>query len=185
MNFETQKKFAQLKVELKNGILAEIRPLALSDGDRLANFYAQISQVDKRFYCPHPLNSEYARKNVAESLNPYEVVLVLILPDNEIGGYAWYRWKKSDDAESIFGICLRPDWQGAGGGRALMSRLDSIAAHIGPVYMTLTVQKANVRGLALYQKMGFNIIREQMRPLDPVFGFLPEPEYFMKRQVRV
>ena len=48
--------------------------------------------------------------------------------------------------------------------------------------MSLTVQKANPRAVALYQKMGFEIVREQMR--NQVEEFPPEPEYYMERKVR-
>jgi ribosomal protein S18 acetylase RimI-like enzyme len=44
--------------------------------------------------------------------------------------------------------------------------------------MGLTVQKANPRGMALYQKMGFGVVREQVRPSDG------EPEFYMERRFR-
>jgi ribosomal protein S18 acetylase RimI-like enzyme len=59
-----------------------------------------------------------------------------------------------------------------------MERLMKIAHDIGPNIMSLTVQKSNARAVILYQKMGFQIIREQLRGGDN------EPEYYMERTVR-
>jgi ribosomal protein S18 acetylase RimI-like enzyme len=48
----------------------------------------------------------------------------------------------------------------------------------------LTVQHANTRAVILYQKMGFKIVREQVRgtPDDP-YGFDMEPEYYMEQKM--
>jgi len=129
-----------------------------------------------------------------------------------IVGYAWYRWRDegeqpggsrqpSDSRQpsgselpsdsgllsgtaqsSIFGICLREAYRGAGLGQALIARLLEIARAVGPPVMALTVQLANPRAVALYQKMGFRIVREQMR--EAIGDFVAEPEYAMEQVVR-
>jgi ribosomal protein S18 acetylase RimI-like enzyme len=76
------------------------------------------------------------------------------------------------------GICIRRGFQDCGLGAALMDRLGAIARDVGPPVMGLTVQQANPRGIALYQKMGFGVVREQVRPGDG------EPEFYMERRVR-
>lgn len=48
--------------------------------------------------------------------------------------------------------------------------------------MALTVQLANPRAIALYQKMGFRIVRQQVR--DRIGDFAAEPEYAMEQIVR-
>ena len=63
-----------------------------------------------------------------------------------------------------------------------MQRTADIAKEIGPPIMSLKVQIANPRAVALYREMGFKIIREKMRP--HVEEFPPEPEYYMERTVR-
>ncbi len=83
---------------------------------------------------------------------------------------------------STFGICISRDCQGSGAGRALMTRLLDIAREVGPPIMTLTVQHANPRAVALYRAMGFTPVREQLREVK--FGFPEEPEYCMERPVR-
>jgi ribosomal protein S18 acetylase RimI-like enzyme len=85
---------------------------------------------------------------------------------------------------SHFGLCIRRGLQASGAGNALMTRLLEVAKEIGPPVMGLTVQKANARAVALYTKMGFRVVREQMRGPMAVDGFPPEPEYYMERRTR-
>ncbi len=180
----TMKQFPPIRVSLKDGTEATIRPLSPEDGEALAAFYAGVPMEDIRFYCPHPLDREHALSNAANALSPLEVVLVVETPAQPIAGYAWYRWKEENAERSTFGICVGRAIQGTGAGRALMARLAEIAAVAGPPVMCLTVQKANARAVALYQSMGFRIVREQMRGPMAMGTFPPEPEYAMERQVR-
>ena len=168
-----QRQFPPLAITLRNRTPAVIRPLAETDGAALAQFYAGIPPEDVLFYCPHPLTSEYAFKNAAQAGSPTEVVLVLETTDGGIGGYAWYRWSAGADT-SGFGICIARPFQGAGAGQQLLSRLLEISRTVGPPVMSLTVQKKNPKGVELYTKMGFRIIREQVRAGDG------EPEYYME-----
>ncbi len=176
--------FHAITLMLKNGGEAVIRPLTRDDGEALAAFYAGVPCEDIRFYCPHPLDREHALRNAANAESPLEVVLVLETPAQPIAGYAWYRWGNADADESGFGICVSSACQGSGAGKALMTRLLEIAREIGPPVMTLTVQQANARGVALYRQMGFRIIREQTRAASPQYGFGEEPEYAMALRVR-
>ena len=68
----------------------------------------------------------------------------------------------------------------AGLGQTMMTRLLHIAERVGLPVMGLTVQKANRRALALYRKMGFRIVREQVR--GQVEELAPEPEVYMERE---
>ena len=170
-----QQRFPPLAITLRNSTPAVIRPLAETDGNGLAKFYAGIPAEDVLFYCPHPLTQEYAFKNAAQAASSTEVVLVLETSGDSIGGYAWYRWKVGDVA-SGFGICIARSLQGAGAGKQLMSRLQEIALTVGPPVMSLTVQKKNPKGVELYTKMGFRMIREQLRAADG------EPEYYMEHR---
>ena len=172
-----QRRFPPLAITLRNGTPAVIRPLAATDGAALAAFYAGIPPADVFFYCPHPLTQEYAFKNAAQAFSPTEVVLVLETSKGGIGGYAWYRWKAGVPA-SGFGICIARTLQGRGAGQQLMARLLEIALTVGPPVMSLTVQKKNPKGVELYAKMGFRVIREQVRAADG------EPEYYMERPMR-
>ena len=60
-----------------------------------------------------------------------------------------------------------------------MRRLLEIAQTVGPLVISLTVQKANPRAIRLYRTMGFRLVREQTRPASNWFP--AEPEYYMER----
>ncbi|HHX42069.1 MAG TPA: GNAT family N-acetyltransferase [Armatimonadetes bacterium] len=184
MQEETMERFPPRRTALKNGSEATVRPLLPEDAEALAAFYASVPLEDIRFYCPHPLDRAHALANAERAFSPLEVVLVLETEPGCIAGYAWYRWKAPNAERSTFGICVGRSVQGAGAGRALMTRLLEIAAEVGPPVMCLTVQKANPRAVALYQSMGFKIVREQMRGPKADGLFPPEPEYAMERVTR-
>ena len=182
MSPDDQKCFPPIHVELKTGERVTIRPLGTDDAERLGDFYETVPREDFRFYAPHALDREHARANAAKALSPTAVVLVMEAPDGSIGGYAWYRWRVPGVRHSTFGICIRRDYQEKGAGSALMGRLAAVAARVGPRIMHLTVQKANPRAVALYRKMGFEVVREGMR--GEWLGLPPEPQYWMERRTR-
>lgn len=179
-----RERFPPVPVELKDGSAAVVRPLLPSDGEKLGVFYKSVPRCDRRFYSPFATTRPLAREHAAEADTPFKVVLLLETHDGGIGGHAWYSWKDENAERSGFGICIAPDYQNRGAGRALMTRLEEIAREIGPPVMGLTVQKANGRGLTLYQSMGFRPVREQVTGPNHPDGFPPEPEYYMERQVR-
>jgi len=167
---------------LKDGRRVVVRPLELGDGEALAAFYESVPREDYRFYRPHRLDRQRAMENAANAGSLLEVVLVAqAAADGRIAGYAWYRWKEAD-ARSGFGICIRREFQSCGLGGTLMERLMEIARHVGPPVMCLTVQVANERAVALYRKMGFEVVAQQM--LAAKDGFAAEPEYRMERRCR-
>ncbi|NLC57971.1 MAG: GNAT family N-acetyltransferase [Armatimonadetes bacterium] len=184
MTPETMQQFPAITTVLKDGTQAIIRPLMPEDGEALGDLYESMPREDVRFYFPHQLDRAHALANAAKAFSPLEVVLVLETPAQRVAGYAWYRWTEEDASRSVFGICIGRACQGRGAGRALMTRLAQIAEKVGPPVMTLTVQEANPRAVALYQSMGFSIVRAQIRQEMEGHGFPPEPEYLMERRVR-
>jgi ribosomal protein S18 acetylase RimI-like enzyme len=149
----------------------------------LGDFYASLPEIAARFYWPHPLTRENGEKWAAEQADsPCNVTLVLETPGGEIAGYAWYQWPGEEARASVFGICIREDYQSSGAGRALMERLLGIARTVGPPIMQLTCQHANVRAVALYRKMGFEVTKEGM--VSARRQFPAEPQYWMERPCR-
>ena len=165
----------EVRVTLRNGVQATVRPLTTEDGPALAEFYAGIPAEDSHFYRPHPLTREQALAKAAGAGRPGLVCLVLETDDNRIGGEAWCRWTEPHAMRSSFGICIRRDLQGVGAGKTLIRLLFENTT--GPPVISLTVQKANPRAVALYKSMGFRIVREQVRADG-------EPEYYMERPTR-
>ncbi len=181
MHSELTAKFPALPAALKDGRAVTLRLLQSDDGARLAEFYAAVPAADQRFYCPHPLEREHAFRNAARADDPCQIVVLAVAPEGMIAGYAWVRWKDTPAATGNFGICVRPDYQGGGAGRALMTRLFDMIRAAGPPRVRLTVQQANARGVALYKRMGFRIVEERQRHAIPALGLPAEPEYVMER----
>mgnify|MGYP000117906041 CR=1 FL=1 len=177
-------KFGNIATELANGEIVIIRPLQKTDGNALASFYASVPREDFRFYCPHPLDDKHAAENTSKAESPCEIVLIAENAQKEIAGYAWLRWQNENSDCSTFGICIRRTYQGRGLGQSLMSELFKIGKKIAPPVVHLTVQKANAKGFNLYSKMGFKIIKEQIRPANFQPGLQAEPEYMMELRLR-
>ena len=183
MQLDDQSKFQPQETSLRDGRTIVLRLITPDDGEALGDFYNSLPRATWRFYCPPRLTRVDAAEKASLASSPTEVCLVSEDPESgDIAGYAWYRWKDAASRTSVFGICLREGYRGAGLGQALMARLLEIAESVGPPVMELTVQLANPRAIALYTKMGFEIVREQMRP--QVGDFAAEPEYHMERAVR-
>lgn len=182
MLIHDQECFPPTMVTLKNGRAVTLRFLSIDDAEKLGDFYLSIERAAYRFYCPHPLTREQAAKKAAMALAPTSGVLVAENENQEIVGYASYWWNADNDKPSTFGICIQKTYRGIALGQALMARLFEVAEKVGPPMMSLTVQKANPRAFALYSKMGFQVVREQMR--KQVEEFPPEPEYYMERKAR-
>ena len=182
MRQEDQDRYPPTIATLKNGEQVSLRFLALGDAQALGDCFAAMPRATYRFYSPHPLDHAAGAAVAALALCPRSVALVAENAAHEIGAYAWYRWKADDSRTSTFGICLHPDYRGIGLGQAMIARLLAIAARVGPAVMSLTVQLANTRALALYRKMGFRVVRQQVR--GQVDEFPPEPEYYMEQPTR-
>lgn len=184
MKPEIAAQFPPAPVTLKNNMVAYVRPLRTTDGDKLAEMYAAITWGEYRFFCPYPLNAKTARRNAANADSGEWTTVVIEGPDKKIGGYCWVRRFPETAPQGTFGICIRDKYQNCGAGAAIIKRLLEIVRVCGPATVDLTVQHANERAVILYQKMGFKIVREQTRgtPDDP-HGFDMEPEYYMEQKM--
>jgi len=189
MQLEYRSQFTPQVAALEDGRQLTLRLLAEDDGEALGDFYESMPRETWRFYCPPKLTREDAAEKAAHALSPTKVCLVAVdETTGQIAGYDWYRWKNEESRAGVFGICLREAYRGIGLGRALIQRLLEIAHLLrrgykfGPPVMSLTVQLANPRAVALYTKMGFRIVREQVR--EQIADFPAEPEYYMEQTVR-
>lgn len=177
-------RFGPITAGLKDGRSITVRMLETTDGDALAELYESVPRKDYRFYAPHPLTRDEATRKAERRADSATFVCAVGVEEGGqiIVGYAWYDWRVPDCLTSGFGICVGRAYQGCGAGQAIMRRLFEVAAELGPPRMGLTVQKANTRAVALYRKMGFAIVREQVRAAFEEFP--PEPEYYMERAAR-
>ena len=172
------------EIKLRDGRGLSIRLLGKDDANGIIAFYASIPPEDGIHYTrPEDRTREQAIARADKADNPGEVCLVLADKHGGIHGEAWYRWNPSHPDYSIFGIAIRRTLQGVGAGRFLTKRLLEIGDAYGPPVMTLTAQIENFRAWKLYASVGFEIIKEQIRPVRSDCGEMPE--YYMERKMGI
>jgi GNAT superfamily N-acetyltransferase len=179
---EDRERFGPTPADLKDGRRVTLRLLDPADAEALGEFFESVPREDCRFYSPYKLTRLKAAERAADSLHACSILLVAEDEGRRIVGIATCDWKDAHSPSGGFGLCVRRGFQGVGLGGRLMARLLEIAAQVGPPVVTLTVQLANPRAVALYRKMGFRVVREQVR--GAVDEFPPEPEFLMQRRMR-
>ncbi len=65
-------------------------------------------------------------------------------------------------------IAVAPAWQGRGLGRALMARVEAIAAERGQAEVRLYTNARFVENIALYRRLGYRVDREEVVPAGTV-----------------
>ncbi len=136
---------------LKNGRSITVRLKAPEDGEALGEMLASCSERTYYFFHPYPLTRESGLKVAADE---NILCFVAFADDGAAVGYVWIG--REGDVPTL-GICVRDGWQELGVGRVLMNRIIAEARTLGKTGIQLTVMKDNVRGIALYQSVGFVI----------------------------
>ena len=77
---------------------------------------------------------------------------------DEVVGLASYAVEGAWDAIVLVMLNLLPDWQGRGGGRALLEAIHDEAARCGLARLLVVTSNDDLPALALYQRYGFRII---------------------------
>ncbi len=85
----------------------------------------------------------------------------LVLEAGEVVGYAVI--SLAADEAHVLNICIAPEHQGAGRGRALLRNLVKLAGERGAVRLFLEVRPSNPNAIALYHSEGFNEIGRRPR----------------------
>ncbi len=133
----------------------EIRPLQLSDTQRLLAFYCSLSEAVHASFRPFdPVAEPTFRAHLEQAAQGKHVTLGLVDAGGTICGHGFVLLLH--EPKPVFGIGLHQDLHGQGWGRRLMqATLDEADAQRIPL-VTLTVLKDNLRAKALYEKMGFS-----------------------------
>lgn len=157
------------------------RPLEITDGPLLADFYATLGERDKIYFAPHPLDDEYAEQAARGAADPHRMTIVATQMCDECGqtlllGYIFIT-ERGPGEPWWLGICVRTGYRNHGIGRNLFQHLFAVARAAGVESIGLNMHRENARALHLYQSMGFVIYEELINPVDGL------PQYKMKRQL--
>jgi ribosomal-protein-alanine N-acetyltransferase len=83
-------------------------------------------------------------------------MVVVRRPGEEVVGYVIF-WQIRDDVQ-VNNVAVRPDCRGLGLGEALMRYAIAKVRAAGAAFMTLEVRQSNTAAVALYKKLGFEIM---------------------------
>jgi ribosomal protein S18 acetylase RimI-like enzyme len=137
-----------------------IRLMTGADDDLFVAFYAALSQETLFFFSAHDPNPVKLHELVAGI--PAETTIrrfAAVYPGEhgeEMAGYL-FLWDL-DRMVPWLGICVRDDFKGQGLGTRLMRHAQEYCRARGKGGILLTTHKENMRGQALYRKMGFEIL---------------------------
>ncbi|HOJ21841.1 MAG TPA: GNAT family N-acetyltransferase [Armatimonadota bacterium] len=146
----------------RNGRELFVRPLRLTDTDRILSFMVSLSPESRRLFRPHPFNRDDAERAVRDAQTGRSSRFVLVDPqEDEIVGYAYFSESGVGDTRvPMLGIAVADAYQNMGLGRLLMELLFEEARAQGKAGLQLTVYKENARAIHLYTALGFRIVGE-------------------------
>jgi len=145
-------------VNLKNGAEVFIRKFRRSDGDALYEFFTKgLSPESQRLYSVQPLDRSLVNTVVNEADAP-DVLRLVAFEGGRIVGYAYWRQQIFNPKVPLLSIAVADSHQGLGLGRALMELLIEGAKLKGMEGIELHVYKHNRKAIALYKKLGFEVV---------------------------
>ncbi len=145
-------------VNLRNGERVLIRRFRRTDGDALYEFFTKgLSPESQRLYSVQPLDRSLVNTVVSEADAP-DVLRLVAFKGERIIGYAYWRQQLLKPKMPLLSIAVADEHQGLGLGQALMELLVEGAKLKGMEGIELHVFKHNHRAIALYRKLGFEIV---------------------------
>ena len=153
--------------------MIKIRHLRQEDEKLLTIFFVNLSERDKSYFYPHPLNRENAviLCDSARAENNIRLVAVKKFQNSEeIVGYVYLRCCDDNKNKCTFGIVVREDCRGGLGNRLIEEIIQEAKAMNNLCSIELNVHKNNSRAIYLYQKHGFEIVKEFMKEMSVLFA---------------
>ncbi len=143
-------------VLLKDGSVAQLRPIVPDDADRLVEFYSRVSDESKymRFFAPYP---ELSKKDVERFTHvdlDRRVAFVVTLHDLIIGVG---RYDAVSDEEAEVAFLVEDAHQGRGVGQLLLEHLAQAARERGIRRFVADVLPANTKMLQIFREMGYQV----------------------------
>ncbi|MCS7263252.1 MAG: GNAT family N-acetyltransferase [Armatimonadetes bacterium] len=145
---------------LRNGEQVLIRKFRRTDGEALYEFFTKgLSPESQKLYSLQPLDRSLVNIVVSEADAP-DILRLVAFRGEKIVGYAYWRQQMFNPKIPLLSIAIADSHQGLGLGMAMMELLIEGAKLKGMEGIELHVFKHNRRAIALYRKLGFEIVGE-------------------------
>lgn len=179
--------YAAKEMVLKDGATVIFRSPVPEDAAALLD-YLKVTAEETDFLLRYPeectMTVEQEEIYLRNSLEDVDSVMILCEVDGEIAGncnLARHNKLKTRHRASI-GIALTKEFWGLGIGTVLFEEMIRLAKHWGIEQLELEVFADNHRAMALYQKMGFQIVAEHPNFIKRKDGTYVN-EYLMVKKV--
>ncbi|MEJ7633476.1 GNAT family N-acetyltransferase [Aeromicrobium sp.] len=143
-------------VLLKDGRVAQLRPILEDDAERLVEFYSRVSEQSKyfRFFAPYPTLSD---KDVARftTVDHDRRVAFVVTLHSTIIGVGRYDAVSDDEAEVAF--LVEDAQQGRGVGQLLLEHLAQAGRERGIRTFVADVLPTNSRMQQIFREMGYQV----------------------------
>ena len=143
-------------VLLKDGRVAQLRPVRTEDADQFIAFYSRVSDQSKyfRFFAPYPTLSE---RDVARftTVDHDQRVAFVVLLLGEIIGIG--RYDATDGVEAEVAFLVEDAHQGRGVGQLLLEHLAQAGRERGIVRFVADVLPENRRMQQIFREMGYTV----------------------------
>lgn len=143
-------------VLLKDGRVAQIRPILPSDAEKFVEFYDRVSAESKyfRFFAPYPKLSDRDVERFTTVDHDRRVAFVITQQDDIIA-VGRYDAIDSDEAEVAF--LVEDAHQGRGIGQLLLEHLAQAARERGVEKFVAEILPENVRMMQVFREMGYTV----------------------------
>jgi acyl-CoA synthetase (NDP forming)/RimJ/RimL family protein N-acetyltransferase len=143
-------------VLLKDGRVAQLRPILEADAERLVEFYSRVSEQSKyfRFFAPYPTLSDKDVTRFTTVDNDRRVAFVVTLHSTIIG-VGRYDAVGDDEAEVAF--LVEDAHQGRGVGQLLLEHLAQAGRERGIRTFVADVLPSNARMQQIFREMGYQV----------------------------
>ena len=143
-------------VLLKDGRVAQLRPILAADAERLVEFYSRVSEQSKyfRFFAPYPTLSDKDVTRFTTVDNDRRVAFVVTLHSTIIG-VGRYDAVGDDEAEVAF--LVEDAHQGRGVGQLLLEHLAQAGRERGIRTFVADVLPTNSRMQQIFREMGYQV----------------------------
>ncbi|MCW2830298.1 MAG: family N-acetyltransferase [Aeromicrobium sp.] len=143
-------------VLLKDGRVAQLRPILEADADRFVEFYSRVSEQSKyfRFFAPYPTLSPKDVKRFTTVDHDRRVAFVVTMHE-EIIGVGRYDAVADDEAEVAF--LVEDAHQGRGVGQLLLEHLAQAGRERGIRRFVADVLPSNSRMQQIFREMGYQV----------------------------